>query len=214
VKNNLQIITSMLRLEAARSAQSETRSVLRDMQSRIRSMALLHETLYRSGTFAGVDLAHYLRQLASQAFRAQDFSNQAVSLQFDLQPVLVDMDLATPCGLLVNELLTNSLKHGFPEGRAGEIQVQLRPVLQPADPTDALLPTTATAAAGAGTLWHLRVRDSGIGLPAGFEYRNDQSLGLQLVSDLVQQIRGRLQVEPAPGAGFSVFFSIQAPKPT
>jgi two-component sensor histidine kinase len=168
---------------------------------------LLHETLYRSGTFASIDLAAYLKQLATQAFRAQDFSNQAVSLQFDLQPVAVDMDLATPCGLLVNELLTNSLKHGFPDGRAGEIQVQLQPVAE-ADTV-----RSAAAGPGAGALWHLRVSDNGIGLPAAFEFLNGQSLGLQLVSDLVQQVQGRLQVEPAPGAGFSVYFRIQAQKP-
>jgi PAS domain S-box-containing protein len=221
VKNNLQVITSMLRLEAARSAQPETRSVLRDMQSRIRSMALLHETLYRSGTFASIDLASYLKQLASQAFRAQDLSNQAVRLQFDLQSVAVDMDLATPCGLLVNELLTNSLKHGFPEGRGGAIRVELLPVVQrpaqpvvppempPAEPPDLALP----AGAGSGAPWQLRVSDNGIGLPAGWESRNGQSLGLQLVADLVGQLHGRLVVEPAPGAGFSVFFRIREHQP-
>jgi PAS domain S-box-containing protein len=207
VKNNLQVITSMLRLEAARTPQPETRSVLRDMQSRIRSMALLHETLYRSGTFASIDLAAYLKQLATQAFRAQDFSNQAVSLQFDLQPVAVDMDLATPCGLLVNELLTNSLKHAFPDFRSGEIRVQLQPVVEP----DASPP--AAAEPGAGSLWHLRVSDNGVGLPDGFVYLNGPSLGLQLVSDLVQQLQGRLQIEPPPGAGFSVYLRIQASKP-
>lgn len=206
VKNNLQVITSMLRLEAARSAQSETRSVLREMQSRIRSMALLHETLYRSGTFAAIDLANYLKQLATQAFRAHDLSNQAVSLQFELQAVAVDMDLATPCGLLVNELLTNSLKHGFPDGRSGVIRVQLTPVVTPVTAADA-------APATAGAPWQLRVSDSGIGLPADFANRKDQTLGLQLVADLVQQMQGRLVVEPPPGAGFSVVFSIQPQKP-
>ncbi len=205
VKNNLQVVTSMLRLEAARSAQPETRSVLKDMQSRIRSMALLHETLYRADTFASIDLANYLRQLSTQAFRAHDLSNQAVSLQFDLQPVPVDMDLATPCGLLVNELLTNSLKHGFPHGRSGEIRVQL----QPLTPPDA----APSEAASGGAPWQLRVSDNGVGLPDGFASRSDQSLGLQLVADLVHQMQGRLVVEPAPGAGFSVYFTIQPHKP-
>jgi two-component sensor histidine kinase len=113
------------------------------------------------------------------------------------------MDLATPCGLLVNELLTNSLKHGFPAGRGGTIRVQLQPLPAPAPEH------LATASAP----WHLRVSDNGVGLPADFGTLNDQSLGLQLVADLVQQIRGRLLVEPAPGAGFSVFFTIQAQPP-
>ena len=199
VKNNLQVITSMLRLEVARSEWQETRRVLADMQSRIRSMALLHETLYRSGTFASVDLASYLRQLSTQAFRAQDNSNQAVSLTFELQAVAVDLDLATPCGLLVNELLTNSLKHGFQAGHGGDIRVSLRPDAE------------GLAPAAVGAPWHLCVSDNGIGLPADFESRSGQSLGLQLVSDLVQQLHGRLLVGPGPGAVFSVYFRIQPP---
>lgn len=206
VKNNLQVVTSMLRLEAARSAQGETRSVLRDMQSRIRSMALLHETLYRSGSFAAIDLGAYLRQLANQAFRAHDLSNQAVRLVCELQSVPVDMDLATPCGLLVNELLTNSLKHGFPQSRSGRILVQLQPAA--AHDSGPLLPGNT----GPSSRWHLRVSDDGIGLPADWSTRGQHSLGLQLVADLVQQLQGRLLVEPGPGAGFSVFFSIQDQK--
>jgi PAS domain S-box-containing protein len=199
VKNNLQVITSMLRLEAARSAQGETRSVLRDMQGRIRSMALLHETLYRSGTLASIDLADYLQQLATQAFRAQALSQGTLRLAFALQPLAVDMDMATPCGLLVNELLTNSLKHAFAAGQDGEIRISLQP--QPALPGAPEQP------------WLLRVSDTGAGLPPDFAQRRSQSLGLQLVADLVRQLRGTLVVEPGPGTAFAVHFSVRAQPP-
>ncbi len=191
VKNNLQVITSLLRLEAARSSHLEARSMLQDMQGRIRSMGLLHELLYRSGTFASVDLGDYIKRLATEAFRAQASASGGVRLQLDLQAVTVSMDQATPCGLLVNELLSNALKHGFRGGRKGEIRIQLQ----------ALSLVTDTVAQ-----WCLRVSDNGVGLGVDFEARMGQSLGLQLVSDLVRQIGGTLAVEPGPGASFAVTF--------
>ncbi|MDD2811217.1 histidine kinase dimerization/phosphoacceptor domain -containing protein [Rhodoferax sp.] len=196
VKNNLQIITSLLRLEAGRNSQPGTRAVLQDMQGRIRSMALLHEALYRTGTFASVNLADYVRQLATQAFRAQ--SHAAVQLQLDLTPVQVSMDMATPCGLLVNELITNSLKHAFPDGRSGTLSVCLQP-----DPAQADTPPS----------WSLCVCDNGVGLPPDYEQRRSQSLGLQLATDLAQQMGGVLHISPsnctaeagaACGASFTV----------
>ncbi|MHB8950300.1 MAG: PAS domain S-box protein [Rhodoferax sp.] len=192
VKNNLQVISSLLRLEAGRSSHSDTRSVLTEMQGRIRAMALLHESLYRTGTFASVDLGAYLKQLASQAFRAQ--SSGMVRLQLDLANVQVSLDQATPCGLLLNELISNCLKHGFPDGRSGEVRVELQ-------------------ALGAAGQWCLRVSDTGVGLPADFDSRKSQSLGLQLVSDLVRQLQGTLQIDAAPSAAFAVTFAIEPTAP-
>jgi PAS domain S-box-containing protein len=194
VKNNLQVIMSLLRLESRRSAQADTRSVLHDMQDRIRSMALLHESLYRSGTFAAVDLGSYLHQLANQSFRSLVTTPSPIRLHLDLGSVFVEMDQALPCGLLVNELLSNALKHGFPPGVAGEVRVELQPV-------------------DGGPQWRLRVSDNGIGLPADFETRRGQSLGLQLVSDHVSQIHGHLEVGPLPTAIFSVNFTVGPTRP-
>lgn len=190
VKNNLQVITSLLRLEVGRSAQPDTRAVLKDMQSRIYAMALLHESLYRSGTFASVELGTYLKQLATQTFRTQSGLGGEVRLVLEMAAINVGMDQAAPCGLLVNELLSNCLKHGFPEHRAGEVVVSLQP----------------SARVG---WWSLSVRDTGVGLPADFEARRTQSLGLQLASDLARQIGGELTVGPGPGAAFSVVFHLQ-----
>jgi PAS domain S-box-containing protein len=193
VKNNLQVVTSLLRLEAGRSAQADTKGVLNDMQGRIRSMALLHEVLYRAGTFAAVDLGAYVRELAIQSFRVQAVSPGAVRLHLELAAVTVSMDQAMPCGLLVNELVSNCLKHGFPDGRAGEVRVELQPE-------------------AGGAQWRLRVSDTGIGLPADFAARRGQSLGLQLASGLAQQINGELAIGPGPAAVFTVIFTPKVAK--
>ncbi|MBP9148267.1 MAG: PAS domain S-box protein [Rhodoferax sp.] len=189
VKNNLQVISSLLRLEASRCTEPATKDVLKEMQGRILTMALLHETLYRVGRFASVDLGAYLKQLATQTFRAQSSQSTTVRLSLDVAEVQVVMDQATPCGLLVNELLSNCLKHAFPDGRTGEVQVRSQPDVQ------------------AGS-WMVQVRDNGIGLPPDFELRGRQSLGLQLVSDLARQLDGSLQVASSGGASFTVVFPL------
>lgn len=196
VKNNLQVITSLLRLEGRRSVQAETQATLSDMQGRIGSMALLHESLYRSGAFASVDLADYLRKVVKVAQDAQRTPGLQVQVNSQLASVEVGMDQALPCGLMVNELISNALKHGFPDGRTGQVTV----VLEPADD---------------GATWRLRVGDTGIGLPAGFVLAQQSSMGLQLVSQLCQQIGGTLDIQPNPGRGaiFTVVFPVEAPAP-
>jgi PAS domain S-box-containing protein len=188
VKNNLQVILSLLRMEGRRSAQPDTRSALGEMQGRIRSMALLHEALFRSGTFASVDLGGYLRELAKHSFRALGTTEGLIRLQLELSSVEVEMDQALPCGLLVNELVTNALKHGFPDGRTGEVRLELQP-------------------GSDSRQWRLRVSDNGVGLPDDFEIRRSQRLGLQLVSDLAKQLGGTLEIGPAPAAAFTITFS-------
>jgi len=189
VKNNLQVISSLLRLEASRCNETATKDVLKEMQGRILTMALLHETLYRVGSFASVELGAYLKQLATQTFRAQSSQMTTVRLSLEVAEVQVVMDQATPCGLLVNELLSNCLKHAFPDGRSGEVLVRSQPDEQVGH-------------------WLVQVRDNGVGLPADFELRGRQSLGLQLVSDLARQLDGSLQVASSGGATFTVRFAL------
>jgi two-component sensor histidine kinase len=188
VKNNLQVIASLLRLESRRIGHEITKSVLRDMQGRIQSMALLHETLYRSGNFAKVDLASYLTKLADQIRRSQASHPDAIRLTVDLAQVQLEIEQAIPCGLIANELVSNCLKHGFADGRKGDIWVTLRPT----DKQSQFL---------------LTVRDNGKGLPAGFDWTQQKSLGLQLVSDLSRQLHGEFRVGPGPEAVFEVLFA-------
>ncbi len=191
VKNNLQVISSLLRLDARKSAQPDVKAALADMNSRIRSMALLHESLYRADHYASVDLAVYLRQLATEAVRSMMGPLSKVSLALDLCPVSVSLDLATPCGLIVNELISNALKHGFANGRGGTVTIRLLDL-------------------GGGRV-QLSVIDNGAGLPPDFEYRRAGALGLQLISDLAQQMGAVFTVGPAPAASFHIEFQASAP---
>ncbi len=184
VKNNLQVITSLLRLEVSRHPELATKTVLREMQGRIRSMALLHETLYRTGNFAAVNLADYLRKLAVHLDLGQNSTPERVRLALNLAPVQVGIDEAITCGLIVNELLTNAHKHGFPEDRVGVVQLDLQ--------------------IGPDGQVQLQVSDDGVGLPEGFDPAHANTLGLQLVSDLARQLTGVLAV--GPGAIFKVSF--------
>lgn len=187
VKNNLQIISSLLRLEAAGLDHPLTRAVLQDMQHRIRSMALLHETLYLADNLARVPLRPYLERLCAQLFRSIAPQPGTVQLHLDIAPVWLDPAQAIPCGLLVNELVSNSLKHAFPPGASGEVRVEL----QPLHPRPEL---------------RLSVRDTGVGLPATFDPSHLRSLGLQLVTDLTRQLEGTLAIEPGPGACITITF--------
>ncbi|MBT9493788.1 MAG: PAS domain-containing protein [Paucibacter sp.] len=196
VKNNLQVITSLLRLESGRAASADTKSVLHEMQGRIRSMALLHETLCRSGVFAGIDLAAYLGQVATQVFRM--LASGPVRLRLDMASLKVGMDLATPCGLLLNELLSNCFKHAFARRTDGPVEGEVSVGLQPiAD----------------GPQWRLSVGDTGSGLAADFESKRERCLGLKLVADLALQIGGQLHIGAGPVAEFSIIFSPPAIDP-
>jgi two-component sensor histidine kinase len=191
VKNNLQVITSLLRLEAGRTGNAEAVGVLHAMQGRIRSMALLHELLYRSGTNAAIELGPYLEQLAQEAIRATAARGARVQLQTGFDSIWVTMDQATSCGLLVNELVANAIKHGFAGGRSGSVVLTLRFAPQ------------------AGQVV-LQVSDDGAGLPADWDVRSQQSLGLQLVGDLAQQLHGTLDIGPAPLGRFAITFAVDS----
>jgi two-component sensor histidine kinase/AmiR/NasT family two-component response regulator len=186
VKNNLQVISSLLRLEEARSSNPQTEAVLREMQARIQSMSLLHENLYRSGTFASTDLGRYLREVATQTFHALARAEPRVSLNLSLESVESGMDQAIPCGLILNELISNCLKHAFRDAKTGRIDVTLRRT----NPNEA----------------ELRVADSGAGLPPDVDARMRGSLGLQLVSDLARQLGGRFSLGNDAGANLVVTF--------
>jgi PAS domain S-box-containing protein len=186
VKNNMQVITSLLRLESNRIGHAVTKSVLKDMQNRIMAMAALHEALYRSNDFSEVDLALYLRQLTDQLGRSLSVGPSKVTFHLDLLSVGLGLDQAIPCGLILNELVSNSLKHAFPAGRSGDVRVELR-------------------REGESGL-RLVVSDDGVGLPHDFEVRKGQSLGLQLVSDLARQIGGALTIVAGPRTAFEVVF--------
>lgn len=191
VKNNLALIAGLLRLEESRVVDPTGRAALRDMTNRVQSLALLHELLHQANHVAEVDLAAYLDQLARHLFSS--LGATGIRLRLELADVRVGASTAITCGLLVNELIINALKHAFPSGQSGEVSLTLTVVDR--------------------TLVTLDVRDDGVGLPADFDSRRATSLGMQLVSDLSRQLRGTFAIEPGPGAHFRVQFAISPPRP-
>ncbi|KAB2638997.1 MAG: PAS domain S-box protein [Verrucomicrobia bacterium] len=185
VKNNLQIVSSLLRLQWARVANPATQAALLDMESRVQSMAMIHEHLYRSDNLAAVDLAAYLRQLCHHLFRTLVIAPGSVQLHLDLSHVTLAIDQAIPCGLLVNELVSNAFNHAFPDGRGGSVWVSLKHLAD-------------------GTGWQLRVADNGVGLPPVLDLGQVSTLGLKLVSDLSRQLGAQLSVGSGPGAVLEV----------
>ena len=174
VKNNLAVICSLFYLESIHSADAETAGMLRDMRNRVHSMALVHESLYGAENLARIDFAEYARNLAHDILASNGSPNVPVRLNAELEPVTMGTDLAVPCGLILNELVSNACKHGFPEGNTGEIKLTLR-----------------GDAAGKYTLC---VQDSGVGIPSGVDLRAKQSLGLKLVRLLTKQIGGSFEL--------------------
>ena len=187
VKNNLQIISSLLNLQSGQIADPITKDALRESQNRVRTMALIHEKLYQSSDLAQIDFAAYLKSLGT--FLAQSYrgSSSKVVMQIDAQDIRLNIDTAIPCGLIVNELVSNSLKYAFPENRAGNIKIEF---YQPSNGNFILL-----------------VTDDGAGLPDGFEPAQSQSLGLKLVNSLVLQLKGTLMVDTMSGVSYKISFS-------
>jgi PAS domain S-box-containing protein len=192
VKNNLQVITSLLRLEAGRIQEAGLRRPFKDMQNRIMTMAALQEALYRSGSLTEIDIGPYFDQVVVQLQRSIMGGVGAVVITRDLAATLVSLDQGVPCGLIICELVANALRHGFPDGRSGEVHVTLR--------------------YAAETQILLRVSDNGVGLPPDFAARRRDSLGLNLVSDLARQLGGQLTIGPGPEAVFEVLFAPERPR--
>ncbi|MGA3029000.1 MAG: histidine kinase dimerization/phosphoacceptor domain -containing protein [Bryobacteraceae bacterium] len=186
VKNNLQVISSLLALQARAVTDETTKKKFHESRDRIHSMALLHESLYQSDNLAWIDFPEYIRQLADHLFRSYGVTAERIRLRTDLDRLFLNMDTAVPCGLIVNELISNSLKYAFPEGRSGEIHVELR---ESEDRTASLA-----------------VSDDGIGLDPGFDWVNARSLGLRLVRTLAQQLDATLEVGNGPGTRFQLTF--------
>ena len=189
VKNNLQIVTSLLNLQVGSSTDPSALNALRESRNRIRSMALVHETLYQSGNLGTINLSQYVEALCGNLFRSYGNDMSQIHLQLDVSKTSLDLERAIPFGLIINELVSNALKYAFPAGRAGTVQV-----------------TFHTESAGQYTL---RVADDGIGLPAGLDLTQLKSLGLQLVQDLIQQLSGTLTIAQGHSTEFCVSFPIR-----
>ncbi|KAM3115515.1 sensor histidine kinase [Phormidesmis sp. 146-33] len=187
VKNNLQIISSLIYLQSQRIDDPQVRQIFEDSQSRINSMALVHDSLYRSNDLTRINLSEYIQSLATRLFYTYRLQSDLVTLRMQVgEEIFISLEKAIPCGLILNELMTNALKHGFSDERSGEIAVLL----------EAELPQKIC----------LIVENNGNDLPDRFELQTIRSMGLRLVNALVNQIRGSFELEKTNTTRFKVTF--------
>lgn len=185
VKNNLQIVSSMLNLQMDQITDERALRLFKESQSRVRSIALFHEKLYQAKDLAHVDVAEYLKSVTTGLFVAYGVNPERITLAMHVDQIELSVDAAISCGLIVNELVSNALKHAFTGRDKGTIEIAMR-------------------ADGDGAL--LEVMDDGVGLPEGLELGHPNTLGLRLVSILAEQVQGQLEVDGAQGTRFRLRF--------
>ncbi|HEY9600605.1 MAG TPA: sensor histidine kinase, partial [Allocoleopsis sp.] len=194
VKNNLSIVSSLLQMQTRRTQDPQAKAILRDSQNRIASIALVHEKLYRSEDFANINFTQYIRDLTIYLFDSYNISERRIQLTIQVDSVSLDLETAIPCGLIVNELVSNALKYAFPGEREGEIHVIFHESSHLSEETPKRTFT-------------LSVRDDGIGLPSDFAMKKSKTLGITLVQGLVQQIQGTFEITSQQGTEAKVTFS-------
>jgi PAS domain S-box-containing protein len=186
VKNNMQVITSLLSLQSKTIRDEQALSVFQDSRNRVKSMALIHETLYQSKDLSRINFAEYLQKLVAHVSRSYRLRPEAVRININVDDVSLPIDMAVPCGLIINELASNSLKYAFPADERGEINITFE---------------------RADAQYVLRVSDTGVGLPADFDPERGKSLGMKLVRMLTDQLCGELHCRNGVGTTFEIKFS-------
>ncbi len=193
VKNNLQVIISLLRLQSDKIKDKQYAKMLQESQERIKSMALIHEKLYQSEDLAHIDFRGYVKSLVNSLSRSYGVGSNKVRIKIDVEDIPLGLDNAIPTGMILNELVSNSLKYAFPEGRKGEINV----IISSTGEQDV----------------ELTVSDNGIGIPEDLDIRNSDSLGLHLVTILTEhQLQGKLEIDRTDGAEFNIRFKMKPDK--
>jgi two-component sensor histidine kinase len=193
VKNNMQVISSLLNLQSEYVKDSQYIGMFHDSRNRIRSMALIHEKLYQSEDLTNIDFNDYISSLSTGLFMSHGMDADRMQLIIDAGRINLGIDLAIPCGLIINELVTNSLKHAFPDGRKGKIEIILE---EKGDEADGLRE------------YRLKVSDNGVGIPEDVDLESAKTLGLHLVTTLVEhQLQGIIELKRAEGTSFNIYFS-------
>jgi len=186
VKNNLQVVSSMLKIQSEYSQDRKTVDMFQESQNRVRSIALIHEMLYQSENLSRIDFSEYIQPITTHLMRAYGVDPSLIKLTTNVKDFFMDLDRAIPCGLIINELFSNVLKHAFPEGRKGEVHIDL--------------------SQDRNQEFTLLISDNGVGLPEDMDFKNTDSLGLQLVNALVDQLGGAIVFEGRVGTTFRITF--------
>ncbi|MCZ7357070.1 MAG: PAS domain S-box protein [Candidatus Methanoperedens sp.] len=187
VKNNMQIISSLLRLQSSYIPEKKYKDMYNESQNRIATMSLIHEKLYQSNDLTKIDANEYITDLVNGLLKSYDVNTGQVEMNIDAKNVLLGINSAVPCGLIINELVSNSLKYAFPDGKKGEIKISLHPTAE--------------------NNMELVVRDNGIGIPAEMDFRKTNSWGMRMVTILAEnQLRGEINLERSKGTEFQIKF--------
>jgi two-component sensor histidine kinase len=187
IKNNLQAVSSLLELNAGFLTDKKALSMIRDSQSRINAMALIHEKLYLSKTLAGVVMEQYLEDLCDSLMITFGVKNRGIELRLDVEDITINSDTAVPCGLMINELVSNAMKHAFNDGAGGMVEVKL------------------SRERKGGYL--LVMRDNGSGIPDGMDLEDTDTIGLMLVRSLAQQLGGSVDMKTGEWTEFIIRFN-------
>jgi two-component sensor histidine kinase len=193
VKNNMQIMSSLLNLQTIDIKDPTAVHLLKECQRRIRAMALVHEKLYLSKDLANIDFSQYIQSLTLHLFQSYQIHPHSIKLNMNMERIFLNINTAIPCGLIVNELVSNALKHGFPDGRTGEVRIELF--------------------RAEGDKNCLVVSDNGVGFPEGLDFRNAETLGMQIISMLVDQLDGHIELGRQEGTFFKIVFEELRNKP-
>lgn len=185
VKNNLQVISSILNLQSSYVKDDQTLSILRESQNRIKSMSYIHESLYQTKNFSSINFSEYIVNLSNNLFHSYQIFDNFIELKLKVEPVNLNLDQAIPCGLIVNELITNSLKYAFKGRKEGEIFIGIHET---------------------GKAVSIQIEDNGVGLPKGFNHLKTETLGLQLVVTLVEQLDGVMEMKSENGTKYLITF--------
>ena len=186
VKNNLLVVSSLLEMQSNCFEDPEITKVFRNSQHRLHSMALIHEQLYKSKNLKQLNFGNYLDVLTKKLSDSYDTSEQGVKIIMDVEPISLSLETAHTCGLIVNELIANSLEHAFTGRKGGHIWLELKQF------------------EGCGMI--LRIKDDGTGMPDNIDFFNSDSLGLKLVRILTRQLEGNLDIEKNQGTCFTIKF--------
>ncbi|MBI5680499.1 MAG: PAS domain-containing protein [Methanobacterium sp.] len=186
VKNNMQIISSLLSLQSSYVDDEMTLNNLKESQERIKAMALVHEKLYQSDNIVKINFADYINSLVNELFNSYRANKGLIRLNIDVNDIFLDIDTAIPCGLIINELISNIFKHAFIEGKKGDVYIKFFKIKDK---------------------YTLIISDNGIGLPSDVDFNNTKTLGLQLVNALVNQLKGAVKISRTNGTEFIIKFS-------
>jgi two-component sensor histidine kinase len=185
VKNNMQIISSLLSLQESYIKDPFVLKAFRESQVRIRSMAMIHEKLYQSEDLARIDIGEYIESLVVDLFHTYSVTPGAITFKNNVEYIYLELNIAIPCCLLLNELISNSLKYAFPGGRKGEISIDFK---------------------SKKDTYQLTVKDNGVGFPEDLDFRTVESLGMQLIHMFVKKLHGTVELNSRCGTEFKIEF--------